>query len=379
MRHKKMQAESKKNKNKTLMAVFVLGLMGTVNLWAQDCQFSSAPDRTLMERSIYGTSVNLLWSEATDATAYTLYYAPFSDPIDATTLNNVNTVNLGTSTNITADLPMGSNFYVALQPSNCAGAGPISNLHTLNINDQASTSLLDINLTFSGKVNSTTTSRDFTDADKALFFQAVEIWRKAIRGVSGLMEAHSLDITVSVPSTLPGDGAASVADTITVGENILPVSGELQINGAKYDADYLDPANYTAVNKMEDLANIVHEIGHILGIGALWSEEDRNFITNSAALGGNIYQQPKGLAQYQRVFSTTINYVPIAANAAHYYDYILSDDTQRTPTDGSTAPPPLTYELMANSRFLSRVTLGMLEDIGWTVDYTMADIYPIGY
>jgi len=361
------------------MVALLLGLLGTMNSWAQACEFSSVPGRTLLERSIYGTSATIFWSEASNATAYTLYYAPFSDPVDATTTNNVNTFNLGASTNITADLPLGSNFYIALQPTNCFGAGPISNLHTLNINDQASTSLLDISLTFSGQVNNTTTSRDFTDSDKALFFQAVEIWRKAIRGVSGLSSAHNLAITVSIPSTLPGDGAASVSDTATVGGNILPVSGELQINGAKYDADYLDPENYTPVNRAEDLANIVHEIGHILGIGSLWFDEDRNFVTNSPSLGGNIYQQANGLAQYQRVFSTTLNYVPIAANEAHYYDFILSDDTQRTPTDGSAAPPPLTYELMSNSRFLSRVTLGMLEDIGWTVDYGMADIYPIGY
>lgn len=366
-------------KNSVLILALLLGLSATMNSWAQDCEFSSVPGRTLMERSIYGTSATLLWSEASDATAYNLFYAPFSDPIDATTLNNVNFVNLGASTNLSTVLPMGSNFYVALQPTNCAGAGPISNLHTLNINDQAETSLLDISLTFSGKVNNTTTSRDFTDADKELFFQAVEIWRKAIRGVSGLMDAHNLAITVSIPSTLPGDGAASVLDTTMVGENILPVTGELQINGAKYDASYLDPTNYTPVNREEDLANIVHEIGHILGIGTHWIDEDRNYVTNSAPLGGNVYQQPNGLAQYQRVFSTTLNYVPIAANEAHYYDFILSDDTQRMPTDGSVAPPPLTYELMANGRFLSRVTLGMLEDLGWTVDYGMADIYPIGY
>ena len=268
------------------MMALLLGLSGAMNSWAQDCEFSSVPGRTLMERSIYGTSASLLWSAASNASAYTLYYAPYSDPIDATTLNNVNSVNLGASTNLSTVLPMGSNFYVALQPTNCAGAGPISNLHTLNINDQASTSLLDISLTFSGKVNNTTTSRDFTDADKALFFQAVEIWRKAIRGVSGLTEAHNLAITVSIPSTLPGDGAANILDTTTVNENIFPVTGELQINGAKYDTNYLDPASYTQVNRAEDLANIVHEIGHILGIGTHWVDEDRNFIINSASLGG---------------------------------------------------------------------------------------------
>lgn len=372
-----MKVELKKY-NK-LVTVLLLGLLHTANSWAQDCEFSDVPGRTLVERSVYGNSVNLLWSEATDATAYTLYYAPFSDPIDGTTVNNVNSVNMGASTNISTVLPLGTNFYVALQPTNCAGAGPISNLQTLNINDQATTSLLDISLTFSGQINSGTTARDFTDSDKALFFQAVEIWRKAIRGVAGLTTSHELAITVSVPGPLPGDGAASIADTIMVGDNILPVTAELQINGAKYDSSYLDPANYTPVNRVEDLANIVHEIGHILGIGSLWGEEDRNFVVESAALGGNIYQQPNGLAQYQRVFSTTLDYVPLAANKAHYYDYILSDDTERKPTDGSMAPPPLTYELMSNSRFLSRVTLGMLEDIGWIVDYSMADIYPIGY
>jgi hypothetical protein len=259
--------------NSALMAALLLGLLGTTYSSAQDCEFSSVPERTLMERSIYGTNATLLWSEAPNATAYTLFYAPFSDPIDASTLNNISTVDLGNSTHITAVLPMGSNFYVALQPTNCAGTGPVSNYQTLNINDQASTSLLDISLTFSGKVNSTEASRDFTDADKALFFQAVEIWQKAIRGVSGLTSSHNLAITVSVPSTLPGDGAASVSETTSVGENILPIAGELQINGAKYDANYLDPANYTQLNRAEDLANIVHEIGHILGIGPLWSDE----------------------------------------------------------------------------------------------------------
>lgn len=68
------------------------------------------------------------WSTANNAQGYRLFYAPYSNPIDNTTLDNISTVEMSTSRATAAQLPAESKMYVAVQAYNCNGSSEYSNL-----------------------------------------------------------------------------------------------------------------------------------------------------------------------------------------------------------------------------------------------------------
>jgi len=146
-----------------------------------------------------------------------------------------------------------------------------------------------------------------------------------------------------------------------------PTSGEMVIGNHTY-VDGFD--------QVEFKANILHELGHIIGIGS-FSEQ---FMTRDSATKGNVFRLPsqhgesKAVAEYNRIYSNNLDYVPFSDDGGHLYDYVLAGDKKRFLADGSEVPT-LTKEFMANGVVYGRVTLAVLDDMGYDVDYTNAEIY----
>jgi hypothetical protein len=150
-------------------------------------------------------------------------------------------------------------------------------------------------------------------------------------------------------------------------------------NGDVYESPGFFIGNHTYVkgfDQVEFKANILHELGHIIGIGTFTED----FVKVDAEIKGNVFRLPseygasKAVAEYNRIYSSNLNYVPFSDNGGHLYDYELGGDEKRFLADGSEVPA-MTKELMAGGVIYGRVMLAVLDDIGYVVDYTNAEIY----
>ena len=81
-----------------------------------------ALDAPALTVTVTGTTVSLSWTSVAGASGYTLYYAPYpkADPIG--------NIPMGDKTSMSASLPEGSAFYVALQAYNNTGSSGYSNI-----------------------------------------------------------------------------------------------------------------------------------------------------------------------------------------------------------------------------------------------------------
>ena len=90
----------------------------------------SAPTLTV---TTSGTTVSLSWTSVAGATGYTLYYAPFP----YTGPESIKSIPMGNKTSISASLPDGSAFYVALQAYDGFGSSGYSNIEHFIIDTSA--------------------------------------------------------------------------------------------------------------------------------------------------------------------------------------------------------------------------------------------------
>lgn len=231
---------------------------------------------------------------------------------------------------------------------------------------QISNGKVNLHLNFSGKLElANGNTREWTPDEQAPYITAAGKWLQALKGIKG-STSHDIEIIIKVNSFSQGLGAANVDSTTTINGQVFPAKGELIISNETYSLDFLnDPAK----GQTEFEANILHEMGHIFGIGTLW----QSYVSNDATLGGNIFRKTNSEAvkRYQQLYNTTVDFVPVSDDGGHLYDYINQEDKQRQ----VAGVLPLTKEIMANGQKLGEVTLGILDDMGWEVDYTKAGMY----
>jgi Ca2+-binding RTX toxin-like protein len=113
---------------------------------------------------------------------------------------------------------------------------------------------------------------------------------------------------------------------------------------------------------------ILHEMGHILGIGTLWDDDYLDLRNNA----GN-YIGTYGLAEYRTLsgnFAATS--VPLehgggsGTAGAHWDEAIFNTELMTGYAEAGGVPMPI-----------SRLTIGALQDIGYTVNYSAADFYTL--
>jgi len=202
---------------------------------------------------------------------------------------------------------------------------------------------------------------------KQPFIDASKQWLLSLRGVDDQPQHLTIKIKVRVKDLPNANGMAGPDTEVEVNGFSFPTSGEMIIGNHTYVAGF-DPIEFKA--------NILHELGHIIGIGS-FSEK---FVTLDPTAQGNVFRLPaqygasKAVAEYNRIYSNDLDYVPFSDDGGHLYDTVLQEDKKRYLADGS-AVPELTKEFMANGVTYGRVTLAVLDDMGYVVDYTNAESY----
>ena len=132
-------------------------------------------------------------------------------------------------------------------------------------------------------------SRAWSDTLKQPYVDAANQWLRALVGVEGKAE-HTITIQVTVNTLSGGNGVAGPSEEETIGAFTLPVKGELIIGNHTYISGF---------DQVEFYANILHEMGHIIGIGSFTEA----FVTHDAATNGPVFRGPnsnKGVEDVQR-------------------------------------------------------------------------------
>lgn len=202
----------------------------------------------------------------------------------------------------------------------------------------------------------------WSEARQAPYLEYADRWLEVLTAIEGT-EAHTITIELTVNRFDDGNGAAGPLEQTEVEGFTFPVRGDMIISNHTYEQGF-DPVEFEA--------NILHEMGHIFGFG--FSNLSRT--TSQESTGGMAFQETnsQAVAMYNEIYGVNLSFIPFSDDQSHLFDPVLGDDQPRTLPDGTTIPP-MTKELMANGVALGRVTAGLLDDLGYEVDYSKTDEY----
>ncbi|CAH2600056.1 Big_5 domain-containing protein [Rhodovastum atsumiense] len=154
--------------------------------------------------------------------------------------------------------------------------------------------------------------------------------------------------------TMDGDGGLigkATPDAFRNGRHGLPYHGTMEFDAA-------DVANFYATGQLPKV--ILHEMGHVLGLGTLWSD--------FGMVSGNAYTGAHALAQYRLLaHDPALASVPLETNGGigtaggHWAETTFGSELLTGWATGGLE--------------LSRITVGSLADLGYGVNYAGADPY----
>jgi hypothetical protein len=222
---------------------------------------------------------------------------------------------------------------------------------------------------FSIEVQFTTGSESFSSAMTTAVREAAMFWENVI-SYSGFNGSHQMTIQV---------GGSN--QEWTAGRKVLasanPDNGSLDANGRWMPTSGIANINNNPM-AIESLTSsidsfrrvIIHEFGHVLGLGTLWARNGRSLTNNmTGTYNANTYA---GLAygELLSVFSPsaiplTINQKDDTSNYSHWREEIFNTELMTHEAEFDGVMP------------LSQMTIASLRDIGWMVNYGAADRYSL--
>jgi hypothetical protein len=202
-----------------------------------------------------------------------------------------------------------------------------------------------------------------TASQQAVFAQAAARWEQVIVGdiPDATYAGHPVDDIEISASGASIDGAGGVLgqagpDALRWGTS-LPIHGTMQFDTA-------DLASLQSTGQL--LSVILHEMGHVLGIGTIWA--NRGLL--SGAGGSNpLFVGAQATAQYNSIFHTHAAGVPVENSGgsgtrdSHWREGVFGAELMTGYLNGGVANP------------LSRVTVASLADLGYQVNLNAADAY----
>jgi hypothetical protein len=215
----------------------------------------------------------------------------------------------------------------------------------------------------------------------AALVRVERMWETAITGYQPNIGVGT--IPISIHPTTSGLAAANFSSTTAQGGYTLATSGFVNVNINEIE----NFANWQGVgangrNYIDEL--LAHEVGHVLGVGTLWTSNGVYSFNTFHYTGAN------GLAAYQAEFNQAVAFVPVenAGNPgtpnAHWDQLMRSSPQEGNPNDPWSLDPRVGVldgygrdrglELMTGAidpdygePFLSRFTVESMRDLGYTV------------
>ncbi|WP_017325755.1 Ig-like domain-containing protein [Synechococcus sp. PCC 7336] len=208
------------------------------------------------------------------------------------------------------------------------------------------------------------TDGNLTPSQQAIFDGAASRWEEIITGdipdvfVSGIGLVDDLAIEVSTPFI---DGVGSIlgqaGPTSLRSGSFLPAAGIVQFDAA-------DVSNLEANGQLDEV--VLHEIGHVLGIGTIW--EFTGLLVGGGSADPRFVGQ-QATAEYNSIFGLNESSVPVentggpGTRDSHWRESIFDNELLTGFLDSGRPNP------------LSRITVGSLADLGYSVNLAAADPY----
>jgi len=207
------------------------------------------------------------------------------------------------------------------------------------------------------------------------FGKAKATWERIISGDNGSsswVDPASLGdlVATALPPLIDDLYIAIKAKSIDGTGGILGMAGptRAQIKNGRFmpitgmmEFDVADINDNIARNLFESI--ILHEMGHVLGIGTMWS------IPSQALYDGTTYTGTHANAEFQAISGLTTRTVPIEKDGG--------PGTAGGHWDEECMPKELMTGYLDQDMKMSRITLGGLQDLGYTVDMSQADPFDI--
>jgi Leishmanolysin/Bacterial pre-peptidase C-terminal domain len=202
-----------------------------------------------------------------------------------------------------------------------------------------------------------------TVSQQAIFEQAAQRWERAITGDLPNASYNGRvvdDLLISAQSTnIDGRGGVlgQAAPQRFRSGSSLPYYGFMQF----------DTADLAEMERNGTLFSvIVHEMGHVLGIGTLW---ERLGLLRGLGTSNPIFVGPQATAAYNALFQTSAIGVPVESDGgpgtrdAHWDESIFVNELMSGYINSGTGNP------------LSRISIASLADMGYSVNLAAADSY----
>lgn len=202
-----------------------------------------------------------------------------------------------------------------------------------------------------------------SSSQQLIFEQAAVRWEQVIVGdlPSATYNGVVVDDLLINASSVSIDGRGGVLgqagpDRFRSGSR-LPYHGSMQF----------DTADLASMESNGSLLSVVlHEMGHILGIGTLWSSLG---LLTGAGTSNPRFTGPLATAEYNALFGVNESGVPVESDGgsgtrdAHWDDTLFGSELMTGYVGPGTSLP------------LSRMTIASLADLGYSVNYAAADPY----
>jgi len=222
----------------------------------------------------------------------------------------------------------------------------------------------DIQLSYSG----------FTASQQAIFEAAAQTWESHIIGYEDTVSSTVVSITAQAAAI---DGVGGVLGS--AGPQTAKLGTELNYLYTETGAMQFDSADIASLETAGTLSDVIlHEMGHVLGIGSLWSSSAVGFagFQELYVAGSGEYTGANALAAWQSEFNQpTATFVPVelggGAGTADGHWNEVDGGGSATGFVSNITGQDFQNELMTGwlggSTFISTVTLGGFADLGYTM------------
>ena len=209
------------------------------------------------------------------------------------------------------------------------------------------------------------TDDTLSERQRAIFSDAASRWAEIIIDdipdvlIDGIGWVDDILIDASAPSIDGVGGTLGQAGPTQVRTDgsFLPATGVMQFDAA-------DVANLEANGQLEDV--ILHEMGHVLGIGTIWDGLD---LLTGAGSDDPRFIGAQATAEYNSIFGFNESSVPVentgeaGTRDAHWRESVFHNELLTGFLNFGIENP------------ISRMTVGSLADIGYSVNLDAADPY----